>query len=91
MCFEGFAMLRRPPCILRRFRQFLQCIFHSTHTSAIADAYAVAILTEWEEFKQYDWSGLIKTMKSPANILDGRNILPMIDNPSIHQYAIGNG
>lgn len=72
-------------------QKFLQCIFHSTHTSALADAYAVAILTEWEEFKQYDWSGLIKTMKSPANILDGRNILPMIDNPSIHQYAIGNG
>ena len=39
------------------------------------DAHAVAIMTEWDEFKTYDWTKIYKGMKKPAFIFDGRNIL----------------
>ena len=39
------------------------------------DAHAVAILTEWDEFKDYDWKLIYKSMNKPAFIFDGRNIL----------------
>ncbi|RED45335.1 UDPglucose 6-dehydrogenase [Winogradskyella eximia] len=39
------------------------------------DAHAVAIMTEWDEFKTYDWKKIYNQMKKPAFIFDGRNIL----------------
>lgn len=42
---------------------------------ALKDAHAVAIMTEWDEFKGYDWETIYKNMKKPAFIFDGRNIL----------------
>ena len=35
----------------------------------------VAILTEWDEFKHYDWNQIYKKMNKPAYLFDGRNIL----------------
>jgi UDPglucose 6-dehydrogenase len=42
---------------------------------AIKDAHAIAIMTEWDEFKDYDWNKIYDLMKKPAFIFDGRNIL----------------
>ena len=42
---------------------------------AVKDAHAVAIMTEWDEFKTYDWKKIFNLMKKPAFIFDGRNIL----------------
>lgn len=42
---------------------------------AIEDAHAIAIMTEWDEFKSYDWQRIYSQMKKPAFIFDGRNIL----------------
>lgn len=42
---------------------------------AIKDSHAVAIMTEWDEFKTYDWQKIYDQMKKPAFIFDGRNIL----------------
>ncbi|MEN6569958.1 MAG: UDP-glucose 6-dehydrogenase [Rikenellaceae bacterium] len=39
------------------------------------DAHAVAILTEWDEFKSYDWQRIYNSMKKPAFVFDGRNIV----------------
>jgi len=39
------------------------------------DAHAIAIMTEWDEFKTYDWKKIYNQMKKPAFIFDGRNIL----------------
>ena len=39
------------------------------------DAHAIAIMTEWDEFKTYDWKKIYDGMKKPAFIFDGRNIL----------------
>ena len=42
---------------------------------ACKDAHAVAIITEWDEFKTYDWKRIYDNMMKPAFLFDGRNIL----------------
>jgi UDPglucose 6-dehydrogenase len=38
-------------------------------------AYAIAVITEWDEFKDYDWKKVYDNMMKPAFVFDGRNIL----------------
>jgi UDPglucose 6-dehydrogenase len=42
---------------------------------ACKDAHAIAILTEWDEFKTYDWKKIYDQMQKPAFVFDGRNLL----------------
>lgn len=42
---------------------------------ACEDAHAIAILTEWDEFCQYDWKKIYTTATKPAFVFDGRKIL----------------
>jgi UDPglucose 6-dehydrogenase len=42
---------------------------------AAADAHAIAVLTEWDEFKTYDYAKIYSKMSKPAFLFDGRNIL----------------
>jgi UDPglucose 6-dehydrogenase len=42
---------------------------------ACKDAHAIAVLTEWDEFKTYDWQKIYDNMLKPAFVFDGRNIL----------------
>ena len=42
---------------------------------ACKEAHAVAVLTEWDEFKSYDWQKIYEHMLKPAFVFDGRNIL----------------
>jgi UDPglucose 6-dehydrogenase len=43
--------------------------------NACADAHAIAVLTEWDEFVGYDWQKIYDGMQKPAFIFDGRNLL----------------
>ncbi len=42
---------------------------------ACKDAHAIAILTEWDEFRDYDWKAIYDSMLKPAFVFDGRNLL----------------
>ena len=42
---------------------------------ACNNAHAIAVLTEWDEFKTYDWQKIYANMLKPAFIFDGRNLL----------------
>ncbi len=65
----------------------------TAHTpyEAVKEAHAIAIMTEWDEFKSYDWKAIYKEMKKPAFIFDGRNILDKKEMNAIgfEYYAIG--
>ncbi len=39
------------------------------------NAHAIAVLTEWDEFKAYDWQKIYDAMQKPAFVFDGRNVL----------------
>ncbi len=42
---------------------------------AASDAHAIALLTEWDEFKTLDFKRIYKSMPQPAFVFDGRNVL----------------
>lgn len=54
-------------------------------------AHAVAILTEWDEFKDLDFKQIHDAMLKPAFIFDGRNILPhaKLKEIGFRVFAIG--
>lgn len=44
---------------------------------ACKDAHALAVLTEWDEFKDLDFQAIYEKMLKPAFVFDGRNILDL--------------
>lgn len=42
---------------------------------ACNSAHAICIITEWDEFKTYNWTAIFNSMMKPAFIFDGRNVL----------------
>ncbi|MBC3758982.1 nucleotide sugar dehydrogenase [Hyunsoonleella sp. SJ7] len=55
------------------------------------DAHAVAIMTEWDEFKDYDWQKIYDNMKKPAFVFDGRSLLDKdkMNQIGFEYYSIG--
>ena len=51
-------------------------IVASSALEAADGAHALAILTEWDEFKALDFPKIYAGMHKPAFVFDGRNILP---------------
>lgn len=61
------------------YDNFKQRVFYYTNPyEAASKAHAVAVLTEWDEFIDYNWQQIFDNMLKPAFLFDGRNIL----NPS---------
>ena len=58
---------------------------------AAAGAHAIAVLTEWDEFKTLDYERIFMTMTKPSFIFDGRNVLDhaKLRNIGFIVYAIG--
>jgi len=50
---------------------------------ACQNAHAIAVLTEWDEFNDYDWEKIYDGMLKPAFIFDGRNLLDAAKMKSI--------
>ena len=57
----------------------------------ISEYNIIAIMTEWDEFKDYDWEKIYKKTKKPAYIFDGRNILEIEKIKKIGFNYIGLG
>lgn len=60
---------------------------------ACKNAHAIAILTEWDEFKAYDWKKIYNAVVKPAFVFDGRKILNGKEMRTLgfEYYAIGEG
>jgi UDPglucose 6-dehydrogenase len=53
-----------------------RCVVHTTDLmGACKDSHALAVMTEWDEFKTVDYSKIYASMTKPAFVFDGRNIL----------------
>ena len=59
---------------------------------ACKGAHAIAVLTEWDEFRQLDWQKVYGNMLKPAFLFDGRRLLRPDTKREIgfEFYAIGN-
>ena len=58
---------------------------------AAQGAHAIAIVTEWDEFKRLDYAQILGAMHKPAFIFDGRNILDLAKLSALgfRTYGIG--
>jgi len=59
---------------------------------ACKEAHAIAVLTEWDEFKTLNWEDIYDKMLKPAFLFDGRRLLERKTKEDIgfEFYAIGN-
>jgi UDPglucose 6-dehydrogenase len=62
-------------------------------TSALNQAHAMVVLTEWDEFRTLDFEAIYQNMFKPAFAFDGRSILPTEKMKQIgfQLYTIGQG
>lgn len=65
--------------------------FCKSATEACQDSHCIAILTEWDEFKNIDYEDIYKNMVKPAILFDGRNLLDIEMIRSIGFVAKGIG
>ena len=58
---------------------------------AAREAHAIAVLTEWDEFRSYDYARLHGSMRKPACLFDGRNLLDhaALREAGFEVYAVG--
>jgi UDPglucose 6-dehydrogenase len=63
----------------------------TTAYEACENAHAIAILTEWDEFRSYDWQKIYDSMQKPAFVFDGRNILNPDEMKAIGFVYLGIG
>ncbi|EAR01101.1 nucleotide sugar dehydrogenase [Maribacter sp. HTCC2170] len=58
---------------------------------AVEEAHAIAILTEWDEFKTYNWKSLYSKMLKPAFVFDGRRLMDksQMEEIGFKYYKIG--
>jgi len=63
----------------------------SSAIEAASGAHAIAVMTEWDEFKSLDYEAIYAAMVKPAFIFDGRNILDhaKLRKIGFEVYAIG--
>jgi len=68
-------------------------VFESGPGAAADGAHAIVVLTEWDEFKGYNYQEFYNTMQKPAFIFDGRGILKHGDLEDIgfEVHTIGKG
>lgn len=59
---------------------------------ACVNSHAIAVLTEWDEFKTYDWAKIYDLVIKPAFVFDGRKVLDRatMDEIGFHYYSIGS-
>lgn len=84
------------PQALRNARQDLEDLgdavrYEDDPYEAALDAHALAVITEWPQYRDLDYERIYRNMHKPAFVFDGRNIL---DHQMLHQigfnvYPIG--
>ena len=58
---------------------------------AAAGAHAIAIVTEWDEFRTLDFGRILASMHQPAFLFDGRNITDLAKLRALGFRASGIG
>ena len=65
--------------------------FCQSADEACKESHAIALLTEWDEFKGLDYGKIYSNMHQPAILFDGRNLLDLEELKKIGYRAHGIG
>ena len=57
------------------------------------NSYAILILTEWEEFRELNWTEIAKRMVPPAWVFDSRSIVntKKVRDSGLYLWRLGDG
>ena len=67
--------------------------FHDCAIDATKGTHAIALLTEWDEFKKLDLKEIYSEMEKPAHFFDGRNLIDPdeVQSTGFRLHRIGKG
>lgn len=70
----------------------LVSVVNEPYTACIR-SHAIAVMTEWDEFKEYSWETIFEKMMKPAFLFDGRAIFDreIMKGIGFDVYTIGRG
>lgn len=65
-------------------------VYHDPYEAA-KNVHSIVILTEWDEFKDYDYEKIYQSMKKPASLFDGRLLVDhqKLDKIGFRVFSIG--
>jgi UDPglucose 6-dehydrogenase len=65
----------------------------SSPSEAADTAHAIAILTEWDEFRSLDYQAVYESMRKPAFLFDGRNVVDhdLLRGIGFKVHSVGRG
>ena len=88
-CYEGDCSVREGHAENTLVKSNVHIV--ASPYEAVQDAHAILILTEWDEFTTFNYSEIYQSMKKPAHIFDGRNLLDrdMLEEVGFEVYQIG--
>jgi len=66
-------------------------VFCPSAKAAVDGSHAIVVLTEWDEFKTYNYADFYATMLKPAFVFDGRGVLnrPQLERIGFEVHTIG--
>lgn len=66
---------------------------HTDPYEATRGAHAIALLTDWDAFKDLDYASIYESMAKPAFLFDGRNLLDLnaLSEIGFETFGIGKG
>ena len=66
-------------------------VHHTCPYEACKSSHAISVITEWDEFCDYNWKKIYDSSIKPAKVFDGRNVLNMENLRKIgfEVYSIG--
>ncbi len=66
---------------------------HQCPYQALEGAHGIAVLTEWDQFREYDWQRVYNNMLKPAFVFDGRGVLDKqaLEKIGFKVFSIGSG
>lgn len=88
----GFGTCQNADALSRDEIRSLVKVYNEPY-AAMNNAHAIAVLTEWDEFKTFDWEKIYADMRKPAFVFDGRNILDRerLNRIGFNLQSIGKG
>jgi UDPglucose 6-dehydrogenase len=70
-----------------------QFVMSESPAAAVEGAHAIVVMTEWDEFKTYDYKAFYEKMMKPAFVFDGRNLLDpfALEKIGYEVHCLGKG
>ncbi|MDR3187608.1 MAG: UDP-glucose/GDP-mannose dehydrogenase family protein [Prevotellaceae bacterium] len=89
---HGATVAAYDPVAMQEAKRYVgdSIAYHPSAYSALKGAEALALMTEWSEFRVFDYDAAKQLMKTPA-VFDGRNIYDPTEmqEQGFHYYGIG--